>query len=161
MTAALLTANAVYFLFGATIYCGVMWALRFFFYPSWTGMTLDNVHDHFVVPTTAATRFFLVVVPLMFASSIVLLVTEWGEGATFWATVIAFLGISVSTYVGWIHIIPVNRKIRDGAPDNATLAVLLKKWMFLNSIRWITVTIMWGAAVWYFVAEGNFYKAVG
>ena len=36
MRETLLTINVVYFLFGATIYCGVMWSLRFFFYPSWS-----------------------------------------------------------------------------------------------------------------------------
>ena len=63
MRETLLTINVVYFLFGATIYCGVMWSFRFFFYPSWSKMTVDNVQDHFIVPTSAATRFFLVVVP--------------------------------------------------------------------------------------------------
>ena len=80
MRETLLTINTVYFLFGATIYCGVMWALRFFFYPSWSKMTVDNVQDHFIIPTTAATRFFLVVVPLMFFSGIVMVITEWGDG---------------------------------------------------------------------------------
>ena len=57
MRETLLTINVVYFLFGATIYCGVMWSLRFFFYPSWSKMTVDNVQDHFIIPTSAATRF--------------------------------------------------------------------------------------------------------
>ena len=65
MREALLTINVVWFLFGATIYCGVMWALRFFFYPSWTAMNRESVKDHFLVPIAAATRFFWVVVPLM------------------------------------------------------------------------------------------------
>ncbi len=114
MRETLLTINVVYFLFGATIYCGVMWSLRFFFYPSWSKMTVDNVQDHFIIPTSAATRFFLVVVPIMFFSGIVMVISEWGDGQTFVATLIAFAGIVVSTYVGWIHIIPVNRKIKAG-----------------------------------------------
>jgi hypothetical protein len=32
--------------------------------------------------------------------------------------------------------------------------------MMLNNIRWVTVTIMWGAAVWYIIAKGNFPDAV-
>ena len=116
MRETLLTINVVYFLFGATIYCGVMWSLRFFFYPSWAKMTVDNVQEHFIVPTSAATRFFLVVVPIMFFSGIVMVITEWGDGQTFVATLIAFAGIVVSTYVGWIHIIPVNRIIKAGVP---------------------------------------------
>jgi hypothetical protein len=155
-----LTLNVVYFLFGATIYCGVMWALRYFFYPSWKGMTVDTVQTHFVVPTSAATRFFLVVVPLMFASGIVMMASEWGEDV-FWLTLIAFLGICASTYVGWIHIIPVNRTIKKGVPDDATLIPLLKKWMFLNNVRWVTVTVMWAAVVWYVVAKGDLLDRIG
>lgn len=155
-----LTLNAVYFLFGATIYCGVMWSLQFFFYPSWHGMTVDNVQEHFIIPTSAATRFFSVVVPLMFASGIVMMASEWGEDV-FVLTVVAFLGICVSTYVGWIHIIPVNRRIKAGVPDNAALVPLLKKWMFLNTVRFVTVTIMWAAAVWYVVAKGNLLDRIG
>lgn len=156
-----LTLNAVYFLFGATIYCGVMWSLQFFFYPSWKGMTVDTVQDHFIVPTSAATRFFLIVVPLMFASGIVMMASEWGEGLVFWLTVVAFLGICASTYVGWIHIIPVNRRIKAGVPDDAALVPLLKKWMFLNTVRFVTVTIMWGAVVWYVVAKGDLVDVIG
>jgi len=137
-----------------------MWALRFFFYPSWQYMTLDTVHDHFIIPTTAATRFFLVVVPLMFVSGIVMVISEWGEGSTFVATIVALVGIIVSTYVGWIHIIPVNRTIAAGVPDQASLVVLLKRWMLLNNIRWITVTIMWGATVWYIIDKGDFVEAL-
>ena len=155
-----LTLNVVYFLFGATIYCGVMWALRFFFYPSWHGMSVDNVQEHFIIPTDAATRFFLVVVPLMFASGIVMMASEWGEDV-WWLTLVAFLGIAVSTYVGWIHIIPVNRRIKAGVPDNATLVPLLKRWMFLNNIRWVTVTIMWAAVVWYMVDKADLVDVIG
>jgi hypothetical protein len=160
MRQTLLTANAVYFLFGATIYCGVMWALHFFFYPSWTGMTVDTVQEHFVVPTSAATRFFLVVVPIMFFSGLVLIATEWANGGAFAAVIIAFLGICASTYVGWIHIIPINRRIKAGVADQAHLVPLLKRWMFLNDVRLVTVTIMWGAIVWYFIAKGDFIDAL-
>lgn len=160
MRETLLTINVVYFLFGATIYCGVMWSLRFFFYPSWSTMTVDNVQDHFIIPTSAATRFFLVVVPIMFFSGIVMVITEWGDGQTFVAVLIAFAGIVVSTYVGWIHIIPVNRIIKAGVADTETLVPLLQKWMMLNNIRWITVTIMWAATVWYIIAKGDFPDAV-
>ena len=45
-------------------------------------------------------------------------------------------------------------------PDTQTLVPLLKKWMMLNNIRWITVTIMWAATVWYIIAKGDFPDAV-
>jgi hypothetical protein len=160
MTETLLTINVVYFLFGSTIYCGTMWSLRFFFYPSWTKINLDTVNDHFVIPTSSATRFFLVVVPLMFLTGIVLVVDEWGNGEVFVATIVALLGITISTVVGSLLIIPINRRIAHGVPDQATLVTLLKRWMMLNNIRWVTVTVMWGAVVWYLLAKGNFVDAV-
>jgi hypothetical protein len=33
--------------------------------------------------------------------------------------------------------------------------------MRLNTIRLVTVTIMWSATVWYLIAEGGFVNAVG
>ncbi len=160
MRETLLTINVVYFLFGSTIYCGVMWSLRFFFYPSWSKMNVDNVQDHFIIPTSAATRFFLVIVPIMIFSGLVMVITEWGNGQTFVATIVALAGIIASTYVGWIHIIPVNRIIKAGVADTETLIPLLQKWMMLNNIRWVTVTIMWSATVWYIIAKGNFPQLV-
>lgn len=161
MKEALLTANVVYFLFGSTIYAGTMWALNIFFYPSWESVTVDTVQDQFIKPTTAATKFFLVVVPIMFVSGVAMIVTEWGEGWTLVAAILAFLGICESTFVGWLLIIPINRKIGDGVADNATLRPLLKRWMKLNTIRLVTVTIMWAATVWYVIVEGDFVDAVG
>lgn len=160
MKEVLLALNASYFLFGATLYCGVMWALVFFFYPSWETMELDDVQDHFIIPTSAATRFFTVVVPLMFLSGIVLLVTEWGDGDTFWAAVLAMLGIIASTFVGQVYIIPINKRIKAGVPDNATLIPLLRQWMRLNGIRWVTSTAMWAAMVWYFISKGDLLDAL-
>ena len=150
---ALLTVNAVYFLFGATIYCGVMWALKVFFYPSWHGMTVDTVQTHFIIPTDAATRFFTVVVPIMHLSAIVMIVTEWGNPQPMIAAFVALLGIITSTLVGQLLIIPINKRIKAGVADNKTLRPLLIEWMRLNTIRWVIVTFMWAATVWYFVTS--------
>lgn len=80
----LLLINALYFLFGATMYMGTMWVLRFFLYPTWRVLTPENVDDHFGVPTTLATRFFTFVVPPMFLSGIVLVWSERGRGTSGW-----------------------------------------------------------------------------
>ena len=160
MRETLLTINAVWFLFGATIYCGVMWALRFFFYPSWSAMNTESVKDHFLVPIAAATRFFWVVVPLMLISGLVMVITAWGDAPAFVAALIALAGIIAIPAVGVVLIFPVNRIIKDGVADDAALVPLLQKWMRLNNIRWILATIMWGAAVWYIIAIGDFPHAV-
>lgn len=152
----LLALNTAYFLFGATIYAGVMWALKFFWYPSWGGLTLTTVGGNFVSPTSHATQFFLIVVPLMLLSGIAMIINEW-KTKQIWAVVIAYLGLLGATYVGWLHIIPVNKTIAAGVADQAALSQLLEKWMFLNTIRWYITTIMWGATVFYIFQKGNIY----
>ncbi len=74
----LLLLNALYFLFGATMYVGTMWVLKFFLYPTWESLDRGNVDMHFGIPTRQATKFFTVVVPPMFISGIILVWSEWG-----------------------------------------------------------------------------------
>ena len=78
MKEVLLLVNALYFLFGATMYMGTMWVLRFFLYPTWRSLTRDSVGTHFGIPTLEATKFFTYVVPLMFVNGIVLVITVGG-----------------------------------------------------------------------------------
>lgn len=158
MRQTLLLINHSYFFFGATIYVGTMWSLRFFFYPSWTSMTVDSVQAHFIVPTQAATRFFTVVVPLMMLTGVVMIVSEWGK-AQLWQAVVAFAGLMASTLVGRFMIIPINQRIAKGV-DQQTLIPLLKRWMLLNDIRFGTTTVMWLATLWYFVAKGHLVAAL-
>src|SRR4051812_9976557 len=65
MKSFLLALNHGYLFFGTTLYVGVLWAMRFFWYPSWNEITLADVAVHFVGPTSRATTFFTIVVPLM------------------------------------------------------------------------------------------------
>ena len=159
----LLLVNALYFLFGASMYMGTMWVLRFFLYPTWRVLTPENVGQHFGVPTLLATKFFTIVVPPMFLSGIVLVVTEWGEWdhPLFWLAAVCLVGIVLLTYVGQQIIIPVNKKIRGGDFDGpAGLTPLLLRWMQLNNIRFVASTITWAAIVWYIVAKGDLLEAL-
>jgi uncharacterized membrane protein len=158
----LLLVNALYFLFGATMYMGTMWVLRFFLYPTWQVLTPENVYQHFGVPTIIATKFFTVVVPPMFLSGIVLVVSEWGEWdhPLVWLAMVCLAGIVLLTYVGQQIIIPVNKKIRGGEYDGpAGLTPLLTRWMQLNNIRFVASTITWAAIVWYIAAKSDLLEA--
>lgn len=160
MKGVLLLVNALYFLFGATMYMGTMWVLRFFLYPTWRGLTPANVGEHFGVPTLVATKFFTVVVPPMFLSAVVLVVTEWGDPLV-WLGIASLAGIVVLTYVGQALIIPVNKKIRGGEYDgSAGLTPLLMRWMTLNNIRFVVSTLTWAAIVWYVAAKGDLLGAL-
>ncbi|MFE5190077.1 hypothetical protein [Streptomyces sp. NPDC056628] len=150
----LLLVNALYFLFGATMYMGTMWVLRLFLYPTWRALTPENVDVHFGVPMTLATRFFTVVVLLMFISGIVLVGSEWGSWYVALAAV-CLVGIALLTWVGQGIIIPVNKRIRAGRFDGQVgLTQLLVRRMRLNDIRFVGATVTWAAIVWYIAARG-------
>lgn len=137
----LIGVNHIVLMFGTTVYMGVLWSLHYFWYPSWEVLNVGNVQDHFILPTSAATRFFTIVVPLMFLTSGIMIWQEWRTKFR-WHAIIGFLGVSGATIVGWFLIIPVNKTIAAGvAPDK--LSELLDRWMMLNDIRWVLVTAMW------------------
>lgn len=143
----LIGVNHIVLMFGTTVYMGVLWSLHYFWYPSWEVLNVGNVQDHFILPTSAATRFFTIVVPLMFLTSGIMIWQEWRTKFR-WHAIIGFLGVSGATIVGWFLIIPVNKTIAAGVtPDK--LGELLDRWMMLNDIRWILVTIMWLSLIVY------------
>ena len=149
----LLALNHGYYFFGTTIYVGVLWALRFFWYPSWEVMSVENVQDHFILPTSAATRFFTVVVPLMFLAGAVMTWAEWKTPQR-WLAVLALACIIGATLVGQLLIIPVNETIAAGVtPD--VITGLFQQWMLYNDIRWVIMTVMWLTLLAYFIRKGD------
>ena len=145
----LIGVNHTFLMFGTTVYMGVLWALHYFWYPSWEVMDVGNVQDHFILPTSAATDFFTIVVPIMFLTSIIMIWREWKTKFR-WHAIIGFLGVTGATFVGQFLIIPVNESIAAGV-DQAQLTELLNEWMVLNDIRWTIINIMWLALMIYFL----------
>ncbi len=150
----LLAINHGFLMFGVTIYVGVLWALHYFWYPSWEVMTVDVVQDHFINPTSAATDFFWIVVPLMFLTNAVMIWKEWKTKMR-WAAIVALLCLIAASYVGQVHIIPVNDEIAQGLLNPAQLSEKLSLWMTLNDIRWIIMSAMWLVMMYYFYAKGK------
>lgn len=148
----LLNLNYVLLMFGTTVYMGVLWALRFFWFPGWKSITTDVVQEHFIGPTSRATVFFTIVVPVMFVCNLVMIWQEWRTKFR-WASIIAMIGIVGSTIVGKLLIIPINDEIALGKTNQADLTIMLQKWMDLNDIRWILMTIMWLALMYFFLAK--------
>jgi hypothetical protein len=165
MKRALLVINHAYLFFGTTVYVGVLWALHFFWYPSWESMTVEIAQSQFIVPTSAATRFFLVVVPLMFFANIVMVVSERRDRKMLAVSLLG-LGLQcVVLYVGWGLIIPVNKtiaaRLADHSLDQAELSGLLTGWMHLNDVRWLFMSAMWLVMMYYFIAKGRLIERVG
>lgn len=154
MKALLLLVNHVYIFFGTTLYVGVLWALHFFWFPSWTHLTVDNYYDQFIPQTSTATEFFTIVVPPMFLALVVMVVSEWKTHFR-WTAIAALVCLSAATYVGQLHIIPVNKILATGITDQARLSELLQQWMFLNDTRWVLLSIMWLVMMYYFSARGD------
>ena len=155
----LLLINALYFLFGATMYVGTMWVLKLFLYPTWHGLSRDNVDTYFGIPTRAATKFFTAIVPIMFISGGILVWSEWGTIRLIPA-IICLVGIITLTWVGQGIIIPINVRIRGGDfADDTELRALLKRWMTLNDIRFYVSTLTWAAIVWLLVDRGRLWEA--
>jgi hypothetical protein len=154
MKGKLLAINHACIFFGATLYCGVLWALRFFWFPTWRHLKVDNYYDQFIPQTSAATRFFTVVVPIMFFCVVVMIASEW-KGKLRWAAIANLLCLGAATWVGQLYIIPINKTLAKTVTDQAQLTSLLERWMSLNDIRWVLLTIMWLILMYYFTAKGK------
>jgi hypothetical protein len=159
VTAWLLLLTSLYFLFGATMYVGTMWVLKFFLYPTWRSLTRESVGMHFGTPTLLATKFFTIVVPPMLLCGIVLIVWERHSWLVILA-VLCLLGIVFLTFIGQRLIIPINKRIRGGDYASETeLRNLLIRWMKLNDLRFYGSTATWLVIVGYLVAKGDLLGA--
>ena len=155
----LLTINHVCLMFGTTMYVGVLWSLKFFWFPTWHKLTPANYYDQFVPQTLAATKFFTVVVPIMFLSCIFMAISEWKTKLR-WAPIAAFLTLGAATFVGAGKILPINKFLREGVTDQARLTELMTKWIGLNEFRFWALTILWLLVMYYFIAKGNLPQAI-
>ena len=158
MKSALLLANAVYMLAGATIYVGVLTTVCLFLYPSWKTLRPDTLAGQFTIPIEAATRFFRLVIPTWALALMVMVVDEWGN-STLWPVLVALFGLVAAATVFVTMIRPVNLRIQAG-PEQSELVALMKRWMTLNNVRWAATIVMWVGMCWYFVAKGDLLDAM-
>jgi hypothetical protein len=160
MKAILLAINHAFILFGATLYCGVLWSLRFFWFPTWRNLQVSNYYEQFIPQTDAATKFFTVVVPLMFLALIIMTISEWKTGMV-WVPIAGLVLLGAATYVGQAHIIPINKILATHVTDQAALTAHLEKWISLNEIRWVLTTLLWLLMMLYFILKGDLFHRLG
>ena len=157
----LLLANALFLFTGAGIYLGTNWTVKFFLAPSWGTLKAENIAERFTEPIQIATKFFMLVVPLMLVCSIILIVDEWGTRLAVPGFVCA-AAIIGSSYVFRGLIFPVNTKIIGGTYDGPEgLKELLDRWLFLNDFRFAGAILIWASALWYVADKGNLLGAFG
>jgi hypothetical protein len=155
----LLSLNLIMFWFGTTAYAGVLWALHFFWFPTWRTLRVENYYDQFIPQTTAATRFFTVVVSLMFLSLIIIIVHEWRTRLK-WPALAAFLTLGAATFFGTLRILPINHKLKEGVTDQAQLTEMLNRWINLNETRFVLLTLLWIILVYYIFRKGRLGAAM-
>ena len=151
----LLLINALFLVTGAATYFGTMWTVKFFLAPSWDTLAPENIHERFDKPIRTATKFFMIVVPLMLVSSVIVIVDEWGSRLAVPGMICA-ASIAGSSYVFRGLIFPVNNKIIAGTYDGAAgLKELLDRWLFYNNFRFAGGVLIWASAAWYVADKGN------
>lgn len=151
----LLDLNNAYIFFCASIYLGMFWSLHFFWFPNYPNtLTLDNYYDAIIPQTDLATKFFFITIPIMAAALVIMLITEWKTGLR-WVPIAWIPGLLAPVVVQQAYIEDINNQFKAGVTDEATLQVLLQEWMWLNDIRWIILTLMWGITMYFFIAKAK------
>src|SRR5690606_40048449 len=151
----LIDINNAYIFFCASIYLGFFWSLHFFWFPNYPDtLTVSNYYDAIIPQTTTATQFFFITIPIMSLAIVVMLVTEW-KSKLRWVPLAWIPGLLIPVIVQQAFIEDVNNQLIAGVTDEALLQELLQEWMFLNDIRWVILTLMWGITMYFFIAKAK------
>ena len=151
----LLDINNAYIFFCASIYLGMFWSLHYFWFPNYPStLNLSNYYDAIIPQTDLATKFFFISIPIMAIALVIMLITEWKTGLR-WVPLAWIPGLLAPVLVQQLYIEDVNNQFKAGLNDEATLQTLLTEWMWLNDIRWVILTIMWGITMYFFIAKAK------
>ncbi|SHN30340.1 hypothetical protein SAMN04488057_11823 [Cyclobacterium lianum] len=151
----LLDINNAYIFFCASIYLGMFWSLHFFWFPNYPKtLNLDNYYDAIIPQTDLATKFFFITIPIMSVALLIMLITEWKTGLR-WVPLSWIPGLLIPVIVQQRYIEDINNQFKAGVTDEVILQELLQEWMWLNDIRWIILTIMWGITMYFFIAKAK------
>ncbi len=151
----LIDINNAYIFFCASIYLGLFWSLHFFWFPNYPStLNVSNYFDAIIPQTTTATKFFFITIPVMALAIGVMLITEWKTRLR-WVPIAWIPGLLIPVIVQQAFIEDVNNQLIAGVNDERQLQELLSEWMFLNDIRWVILTIMWGITMYFFIAKAK------
>src|SRR4051794_30275523 len=110
---ALRLADATILLLCASIYLGTGVTLALFLFSIAPLLTPETYRAPFVLPVTAATKFFTFMTIVMLAGSILLVIIDWGEARWLLAGAYALLTVAATVLTIW-RIFPYNRRMADG-----------------------------------------------
>lgn len=151
----LVDINNAYIFFCSSIYLGMFWSLHLFWFPNYPStLTLENYYDAIIPQTTLATEFFFVTIPIMAVAIVIMLITEWKTHLR-WVPILWIPGLLAPVIVQQAYIEAVNNEFSAGVTSEARLQELLQEWMYLNDVRWIILSIMWGVTMYFFIAKAR------
>lgn len=151
----LLDLNNAYIFFCSSVYLGMFWSLHFFWFPHYPHtLTINNYYDAIIPQTTTATKYFFVTIPIMSVALIIMLISEW-KNKLKWVPIAWIPGLLVPVIVQQKYIEAINDKFKAGITDPVQLQQLLQQWMYLNNVRWVILSIMWGITMYYFIAKAK------
>ncbi len=144
-----------YIFFCASIYLGLFWSLHFFWFPNYPAtLNLDNYYDAIIPQTTLATKFFFITIPIMALAILVMLISEWKTRLR-WVPLLWIPGLLAPVIIQQAYIEKVNDEFIIGVSSMERLQELLQRWMFLNDLRWIILTVMWCITMYFFLAKAR------
>lgn len=85
---------------------------------------------------------------------VIMLISEW-KTSLMWVPIAWIPGLLAPVIIQQAYIEKINNHFIDGVSDEATLQKLLTEWMYLNDLRWIILTIMWGITMYFFIAKAK------
>lgn len=155
MKQTLIDINNAYIFFCSSLYLGLFWSLHFFWFPHYpTTLNLENYYDAIIPQTTTATKFFFITIPIMAAAIVIMLITEWKTKFR-WVPLLWIPGLFGPVIIQQIFIEDVNDQFIAGVTNMDTLQELLSRWMWLNDLRGIILTIMWCVTMYFFIAKAR------
>jgi hypothetical protein len=151
----LVDLNNAYIFFCSSVYLGMFWSLHFFWFPHYPHtLTLENYYDAIIPQTTTATKYFFITIPIMAVAILIMLITEW-RSRLVWVPVLWIPGLLAPVIVQQAFIEKINNQFIAGIKDQETLKTLLAKWMLLNDVRFVILTLMWGVTMYFFLAKAR------
>ena len=148
---------AVYLMFGASFYLGMMLTMKFFLFPTWNTVRLSTLESQMGIPVRRATITFTWLLPLMLISPVLLVIAEWGEPTVVLAW-LCLAGVLVLSVVSQLLQRPLNVELYSGTiTTDEHLQSVVKRWMAVNNVRFYAAAATWVFTLWYIIARGGYF----
>lgn len=148
---------AVYLMFGASFYLGMMLTMKFFLFPMWATVRLATLETQLGFPVRRATITFTWLLPFMLLSPVLLVIAEWGL-PTVWLAWACLAGVLVLSVVSQLLQRPLNVKLYSGTiRTDDELQSVVRSWMGVNNVRFVAAAATWALTLWYILAKGDYF----